>query len=247
MDTAATNDTLTVLERCRISSPTASVGNRSLPITFFDMIWLLHFPINQLFFYEFPHSRAHFMETIVPNLKHSLSITLQHFFPFSSNLIVFPGVSRKPEIRHVEGDSVTLILAESSLDFADLVGNHPRACDMFYPLVPQLGPVVKQSDFVAIPLFALQVTFFENSGISIGITNHHVLCDASTKFDFLKAWTSIARHSTDDTFLANWDFPFYDRVIKYDDSLDKIFMNERVVETLISEYQPLSSTCWPDF
>nr|GEU33515.1 malonyl-coenzyme A:anthocyanin 3-O-glucoside-6''-O-malonyltransferase-like [Tanacetum cinerariifolium] len=48
---------------------------------------------------------------------------------------------------------------------------------------------------MVIPLFAVQVTFYENSGFSIGITNHHVLCDASTKYDFLMAWTSIARHA----------------------------------------------------
>ncbi|KAD7117452.1 hypothetical protein E3N88_04720 [Mikania micrantha] len=188
---------LTVVDTCRISPPPATVGNRSMPLTFFDIIFLHHFPINQLFFYESPHPISHFMQTIVPNLKHSLSITLQHMFPFASNLILFsnPNHSRKPEIRHVEGDSVQFTLAECDLDFHDLAGYHPRACDKFYQLVPQLGQPVEGSDCLVIPLFAVQVTVFKNSGISIGITNHHVLCDATTKYDFLKAWTSIAQNA----------------------------------------------------
>ncbi|KAJ0432402.1 putative anthocyanin 6''-O-malonyltransferase [Helianthus annuus] len=133
---------LTVLERSRISPPPATIGHRSLPLTFFDITWLLSPPSHHLFFYHFPHSKSHFMETIVPNLKHSLSITLQHYFPFASNLVVFPNDStftKKPVIRHVEGDSVAVTFAESTLDFSDLTGNHPRKCENFYPLVPELG------------------------------------------------------------------------------------------------------------
>ncbi|MFS8023798.1 putative transferase [Helianthus anomalus] len=174
---------LTVVESCRISPPPATVGNRSLPLTFFDNMFLLHFPINQLFFYEFPHSKPHFMQTIVSNLKQSLSITLQHFFPFTSNLIAFPSNhhSRKPEIRYVEGDSVRFTLAECDLDFKDLAG---------------------------------------------------------TKYDFLKAWTSIARHGTDGLLLADQALPVFDRLVQYPESLDKMFVNQPRVETLNLEYQP---------
>lgn len=130
-------------------------------------------------------------------------------------------------------------LAEcSNLDFNDLVGYHPRACDKFYQLVPQLGCPVKGSGFLAIPLFAVQVTVFDNFGFSIGITNHHVLCDATTKYDFLKAWTSIARYGSDEWYLANHSLPVYERVIEYPDHLDKMFMNQPRVETLSLEYQP---------
>nr|GFC19415.1 malonyl-coenzyme A:anthocyanin 3-O-glucoside-6''-O-malonyltransferase-like [Tanacetum cinerariifolium] len=160
------------------------------------------------------------------------------------NLLVFPkpndsSLARQPEIRYEEGDYVVLTFVECGhLDFDDLIGNHPRACDKFYPLVPSLGHVVRESDFMVIPLFAVQVTFYENSGFSIGITNHHVLCDASTKYDFLMAWTSIARHGTDELFLAKRsNLPVYDRLIKYPDSFDQMFIKESGVETLYSKYQ----------
>lgn len=234
---------LTVLENCRISPPPATVGERSLPLTFFDTIWLLFFPIQQVFFYEFPHSKQHFIQTIIPKLKHSLSITLQHFFPFASNLIVFPKpnhsiVARNPEIRHVEGDSVAVTFAESALDFNDLTGNHPRECNKFYPLVPLLPHSTKVADHVSIPLFSVQVTLFENSGFSIGLTNHHTLCDASTRFNFLKAWTSIARNGSDELFLSSGSLPLYDRVIKYPTTLDEIHLNQPGIETIEEGYQP---------
>ncbi|KAJ0429550.1 putative anthocyanin 6''-O-malonyltransferase [Helianthus annuus] len=158
---------LNVLEKCRISPPPATVGDRSLPLTFFDAVWLLFFPVHQVFFYDFPHPTSYFLETIVPNLKHSLSITLQHFFPFAGTLVLYPNQkhlsnAKRPEIRHVEGDSVALTFAESSLDFDDLTGNHLRESHKFYPLIPGLGQPSKVSNYVTIPLFTMQVTIFPN-------------------------------------------------------------------------------------
>ncbi|CAH1414536.1 unnamed protein product [Lactuca virosa] len=238
---------LTVLEHSQISPPPATIGHRSLPLTFFDITWLLFPPVHHIFFYEFPHSKSHFMETIVPNLKHSLSLTLQHFFPFVGNLIVFPnpntsGVIRKPEIQHVEGDSVTLTIAECNLDFDDLSGNHQRKCENFYPLVPPLGNAVKASDYVSIPLFSVQVTFFRDAGISIGMTNHHSLGDANTRFGFLKAWSSIATSGGDESFLATGSQPIYERLIDFP-KLDENKLNKTNLDTF---YQPPALVCSSD-
>ncbi|CAH1436237.1 unnamed protein product [Lactuca virosa] len=231
---------LTVLENSQVSAPPATVGDRILPLTFFDTIWLSRFPVHQVFFYDSIHSKQYFLETIVPNLKNSLSITLQHFFPFAGNLILFPNPSfeKKPEIRHVEGDSVAFTIAECLLDFNDLIGNHTRKCDMFYPLVPLLGRAKQGSDYLIIPTFSVQVTLFPNSGFSIGITNHHSLADASTRYHFVKAWSSIAKHGTDEFFLASGSLPFYERVIQYPSSLDEVSLNIPGTRAINMEYQP---------
>ncbi|XP_071703584.1 malonyl-coenzyme A:anthocyanin 3-O-glucoside-6''-O-malonyltransferase-like [Rutidosis leptorrhynchoides] len=236
----ATSD-LTIIEQCRISPPPFTIGHRSMPLTFFDMTWLLFPPVHHTFFYDFPHSKSHFLETVVPNLKHSLSLTLQHFFPFVSNLFVFTvpdhsGLIKKPEIRHVEGDYVALTFAESSADFTDLTGNHPRKCEKFYPLVPHLGKAVKTSDYVSIPLFSVQVTFFPNSGISIGTTNHHSLADATTRFRFLKVWTSMAKFGEDRSDILTRAPPIYDRLIDIP-KLDEKKLKETKLESF---YQPPS-------
>ncbi|KAI3743276.1 hypothetical protein L1987_60982 [Smallanthus sonchifolius] len=233
---ASLNPILTVVEQSQVSPPPATVPDTSLPLTFFDILFLLRPPIHFLFFYDLPLSKPQFTETIVPNLKHSLSITLQHFFPYAGNLIVFPNRTRKPEIRYVEGDSVKVTFVECNLDFHDLTGYHPRNCDKFYHLIPLLGDCSKISDFVKIPVFSLQVTIFPNCGISIGMSIHHSLVDASTQFSFLKAWTSIARCGTDESFLANGTLPVYERLVKYPER-DEMFLNRTKLETFNEDYQ----------
>ncbi|KAJ0434096.1 putative anthocyanin 6''-O-malonyltransferase [Helianthus annuus] len=235
---------LTVLEESQVSPPVATVGDRLLSLTFFDFMWLRLPPIHLLFFYELSNiTQTQFTETISPNLKHSLSITLQHFFPFAGKLFVYPTSTQKPEIRYVEGDSVTVTFTECNLDFNELTGNHPRDCEMFYHLVPLLGQADKTSDSTKIPVFSVQVTLFPNSGISIGMTNHHCLCDASMNILFLKAWTSIARFGSDKSFLANGTLPFYGRVIK-NAKLDENYLKFANLESFKEEYQP-SKLCGP--
>ncbi|MFS7989748.1 putative anthocyanin 6''-O-malonyltransferase [Helianthus anomalus] len=227
---------LTVLDQPLVSPPPATVSDTSLPLTFFDIFYVSAPPIHFLFFYDLPLSTLQFTNTLVPNLKHSLSITLQHFFPYPSNLIVFPDRTRKPEIRYVEGDSVKVTFAECNLDFHDLTGYHPRDCDKFYHLIPLLGDCSKISNYVKIPVFSLQVTIFPNCGISIGMSIHHCLVDATTQFSFLKAWTSIARCGTDESFLANGTFPIYERLVKYPE-LDEIYLKRAKIEAFNKDYQ----------
>ncbi|KAI7757336.1 hypothetical protein M8C21_017120 [Ambrosia artemisiifolia] len=228
---------MNVHEQHKVSPLPATVGNGLLPLTYFDFLWLTQPPIHNLFFYELSITQTQFIETIIPSLKHSLSITLQHFFPFAGNLFVFPTSTKKPEIRYVEGDSVVVTFTECNLDFNELTGNHPRDCEMFYHLTPLLGEPYKTPDFTKIPLFSIQVTLFPNSGISIGMTNHHCLGDASTRFYFLKAWTSIARFGSDESFLANGTMPFYDRPIE-NPSLDENYLKFAKVENFQEKYQP---------
>ncbi|KAL4573057.1 hypothetical protein LXL04_019850 [Taraxacum kok-saghyz] len=227
---------LTILEESQVSPPPTTVSNRSLPLTFFDFLWLTSPPVNTVFFYELPITKTEFTKTIVPKLKTSLSITLQHFFPFVGNLIIFPSPDKKPEIRYVEGDSVKVTFAECNLDFNDLTGNHPRDCDKFYHLVPLLKRTVEVSDFITLPVFSVQVTLFPNNGFSIGMTNHHSLGDASTRFCFLKAWASIANSGTDELFLTNGTLPVFDRLVKYP-KLDESYLKYAKVETFNDDYQ----------
>ncbi|KAD3066659.1 hypothetical protein R6Q59_019124 [Mikania micrantha] len=228
---------LTILEESHVSPPPATAVRRTLPLAFYDILWLfIPDPVHTLFFYHLPITKTHFTETIVPTLKQSLSTTLQHFFPFAGKLTIFPTRSRIPEIRYADGDSVDFTVAECDLDFNDLTGNHPRNSDKFYHLIPVLGSTAKESDHVTIPVFAVQVTLFPNHGISIGMTNHHSLCDASTRFCFLKAWTAIAQTGSDDWFLANGTLPVFDRLVRYP-KLDESYAKNAKIESFNEEYK----------
>ncbi|XP_073147228.1 malonyl-coenzyme:anthocyanin 5-O-glucoside-6'''-O-malonyltransferase-like [Henckelia pumila] len=223
----------TIHELCHVA-PTAtadSAAEQRLSVTFFDMPWLNFHSIRRLLFYQFPCSKSHFLETIVPNLTKSLSKTLKNYRPLAGNLL-YPLNSDMPEFRYVPGDSVPVTIAEANeaSDFDYLTGNQSRIADEFYPFVPDLPEprIDSESGFKIVPLFSVQITLFPGSGICIGFCNHHSIGDASSIVGFMKAWSSVCRLGGDDEL---WDqsvpFPFYDRsVIKDPLGLKNIFWNK---------------------
>ncbi|KAJ4971028.1 hypothetical protein NE237_004127 [Protea cynaroides] len=206
-----------VLDRYNIAPPPGSVTTTStiLPLTFFDIRWLPLPPVELLFFYEFPYPISQFMQSHLPNLKRTLSSTLIHFYPLAGNLS-WPKEPNQPMICYTEGDSVSFTLAESNADFNHLSSNHLRNAIDFRPLVPPLpasGSIV--------PILAIQVTIFPNTGICIGITHHHSICDGRGFTHFMKTWASIS------TLESSEPLPLLDRtVVKDHDGITKIFLDE---------------------
>uniref|UniRef100_A0A2N9IJ83 Anthocyanin acyltransferase n=1 Tax=Fagus sylvatica TaxID=28930 RepID=A0A2N9IJ83_FAGSY len=199
--------TVKVLDNCYVSPPPNSAPQTSLPLTFFDIPWLFFSPAQTLFFYEYPYLTNYFTSTAFPNLKHSLSLTLQQYYPFAGNLKSTPK-SGKPELVYKEGDKVQLTLAESTGDFNHLSGNHPRDVNEFYQLVPNL-PTCFSGEKHLIPLLAVQVTVFPNAGICIGLTHHHVAGDGRTFNNFMKTWAWF--YSLGDYSSPIKSLPCYDR------------------------------------
>lgn len=107
-----------------------------------------------------------------------------------------------PEFRYRSGDSVSFTVSESSNNsFDDLVGNHPHSAHEFYSFVPQLPPIVEESDGKTFQVLAVQVTLFEGRGVCIGMAMHHSVCDAPAFLGFITAWASITKHGGDEEFL----------------------------------------------
>ncbi|OMO63396.1 Transferase [Corchorus olitorius] len=144
-----------VLDSCHVSPPPGSVPNTSLRLTFFDLPWFPFPNIQRLFFYKFPHPTSHFMETIIPLLKHSLSLTLQHFFPYAAKLIC-PPPPGKPYIHYRDGDFVTFTVVESSADFNHIVANYPRDVKVLQPFAPKLLPTEAEDGIRFLPIVAFQ-------------------------------------------------------------------------------------------
>ncbi|KAK6134832.1 hypothetical protein DH2020_031421 [Rehmannia glutinosa] len=133
-----------------------------------------------------------------------------------------------PVFRYVAGDSVSLTIAESSNGFDELVGNHARDADQFYDFVPEMPPVKNEPNYKIVPVIALQVTLFPDSGICIGFANHHSIGDASSIVGFIRAWASITQHGGDDEFIltkqGDSSLPIFDRsVIKDPNGIDSIY------------------------
>ncbi|KAF6157908.1 hypothetical protein GIB67_015224 [Kingdonia uniflora] len=88
-------------------------------------------------------------------MKHSLSLTLQHFFPLAGNLTWCPQ-STVPEIVYVDGDSVSFTIVESDFSFDHLCENHSRDAKEFSPLNTPLLPRSSATGEIEYPLLALR-------------------------------------------------------------------------------------------
>ncbi|KAK6240240.1 hypothetical protein QUC31_005709 [Theobroma cacao] len=216
-----------ILEHCQVSPPPDSVNPQTslIPLTFFDVPWLFFAPTQPLFFYPYPYSTSHFLSATLPTLKQSLSLTLQHFFPFAGHLVL-DSKSNRPKIVYNEKHSfVSLTFAESNADFHYISGDRPRDVEEFHPLVPSLERSLQSSDDEneALPLLAVKVTVFPNSGLCIGLAYHHVAADGRTFDNFIKTWASFHK---DSSFLIT-AMPSYDRTLVIDKhGLEAIFLKE---------------------
>ncbi|KAL3714830.1 hypothetical protein ACJRO7_006692 [Eucalyptus globulus] len=201
-----------ILHRYDISPPPDSVPATALPLTFFDIPWLLCCPMQRLFFYDFPQSPPSFAQTTLPLLVRSLSLCLRRFFPFAGSLVLPLAPPQKPYILYSVGDSLSLTVAESTADFAELISDEARSATLIHPLVPQLPPPRKSEGAHLRPIMAIQVTLFPNKGICIGVQFLHVAADGRSFNHFMKSWASIHRSGGDpNCFDPNDSSPFHDR------------------------------------
>ncbi|XP_057447734.1 phenolic glucoside malonyltransferase 1-like [Lotus japonicus] len=212
-----------VVEACSVE-PLQGATPTSLPLTFFDLLWLRFPPVERLFFYSFPHSTSSFFDSVLPTLKHSLSLTLQHFLPLAGN-IIWPHDSPKPIINYVPGDTVSFTVAESNVDFNYLCSDLYEA-EKRYHLIPHLTTSHEKAS-----LIALQVTLFPNSGFCIGLTSHHAGLDGKSSTSFMKSWafscSKLQKEGLSSLFPLPEDLtPFFDRsVIKDPTGITEVYIN----------------------
>ncbi|XP_028783883.1 anthocyanin 5-aromatic acyltransferase-like [Neltuma alba] len=226
-----------IMEQSRVSAPPHSTSPTSLPLTFLDLPWLFFSPNQPLFFFPFPFSLSHFTTFTLPNLKLSLSLTLQHYFPFAGTFVPSPEPS-KPHIVYSEASSVSLVVAESSDDFSHLCGNHARDANRFYSLVPKL-----KSGKEEIPLMAIQITVFPDSGICIGLAYLHIVADGRTFHNFMNTWAAYC--SSQASSFPPKSLPFYDRSVIVDShGLEEVFLKQwrRKKTSFIDETKVKSSS-----
>jgi len=191
-------------------SPKNETSPTTFPFTFFDTLWVRFPPVERLFFYEHTNlSTNFFFDSILPNLKHSLELTLSHFLLLVGN-ITWPQDSPHPIINYVPSDSIPLVVGESNENFNLLCSNLCEV-DKKQHLIPTLEISHEKASIIS-----LQVTFFPNHGFCIGITTHHAAVDGKSSTLFMKAWSYFCSNlEKNTTFLSlPQDLtPFFDRSI----------------------------------
>ncbi|KAG9146107.1 hypothetical protein Leryth_015895 [Lithospermum erythrorhizon] len=188
---------VTVLESCFAAPPPNTVSEMSHPLSYSDMVWIGFSPVQRLLFYQIPVSRSNFIDTIIPQIKKSVSLALKYFPTLAGNLIIYSGHSRKPDIRFSVGDSI------SNLVFADNPGTVMNFTHWFLKS-PKIDEI--RWGKVGSPPCS------PGNGICIGIATQHVAGDGSSMLSFVKAWAMICKLGEDFEESKGVEFsPTYDR------------------------------------
>ncbi|WJX75331.1 hypothetical protein P8452_58872 [Trifolium repens] len=245
---ASPNNHIKIHEECKVAPHSST--QLSLPLTFFDLIWLRFHPVERIFFYTLQNSQSHptfFFQNLVPKLKSSLSLTLQHFLPLAGN-IVWPSDSPKPFIQFNPNDGgVSLLLAQCDDDDIDfnkiLEHNSSHEASLSRSFVPDL----ESTDSFA-SIISIQITLFPKSGFSIGISTHHAVLDGKSSTMFVKAWASICK-SLEETNSPNLE-PFLEpilerEVIKDPKDLENVFINTKAIQQSESDKKQKFSFGFP--
>ncbi|WRX20983.1 hypothetical protein QQP08_013470 [Theobroma cacao] len=212
----ASPHTVQVLETTRATpafdSPISTI-EFSLPLTFFDTLFLKFGSIERIFFYQLNGSNPeYFNSVILPKLKRSLSLTLLQYFPLASNLR-WPSNSPNPSLH-------TLLVMEFC---SKLLSNEIHKALELHFLEPQL----MMTDNIA-TIIALQITLFPSQGFCVGITTHHAILDGKSITMFVKSWVYLCKKgNTKNSSLPPELTLFYDRnVIKNPSGLDLVYLNQ---------------------
>ncbi|KAL0664695.1 hypothetical protein Bca4012_101533 [Brassica carinata] len=165
-----------------------SVNSLAIPLTFFDIPWLVFNPVKRVFFYKITGStREHFHSFILPKLKLSLSLVLRDYLPLCGCITSNPN-EPKPSIVVSQKDAVSVTIAETDADFSLLSSYGQRPAFELHALIPEL-PVSDDSAKV----LSLQITLFPEQGFSIGVAAHHGVVDGKMSTMFVKAWAHTCK------------------------------------------------------
>ncbi|KAM7274893.1 hypothetical protein ACFE04_016759 [Oxalis oulophora] len=190
-----------VVDEFQVAPPPGTLpATLYLPLTFYDLAMLTkmrNYTFKRLFFYANPRSLDHFTQVTIPLLKSSLSVTLQHFYPFVSKLIL-PPVPQKPYFLFTEGDSISFIVArytgDESHPFDYVTSDQAKDVTLLQSFAPTLPKTSVSSDGTRThSLLAIQLTMFPDQGICIGIGFNHTLADGRTYNHFIKSWAAVCR------------------------------------------------------
>ncbi|KAK4726566.1 hypothetical protein R3W88_031483 [Solanum pinnatisectum] len=151
-----------MIEQFQVAPPPCSAAELTLRLTYFDHTSLSFGCNRQILFYNLPISKPDFIQTIIPSLKHSLSLALKYYTILAGNLVCpIINSSGYPELRYKTGDSVSVIFSKTTtMDFNYLIGNHPRKAKDFYPFIPQLEEPKDAPGVQLAPVLAIKVTLF---------------------------------------------------------------------------------------
>ncbi|GLJ43005.1 hypothetical protein SUGI_0892540 [Cryptomeria japonica] len=182
----------------RISSvaPVIPTERHPMFLANIDLLWLPVNNVQRILFYRIPPENQY--PSIVESLKKSLSSVLVYFYPLAGRLD--KGESGRLEVDYND-EGVEFVEASIDIPFSFLERDGFQYMPFFQDLVPKVNPLQDlvpkvdplQDHNCPRSFLSVQVTSFEEGGICIGTTLHHVIADGNSCWHFMKSWAECSR------------------------------------------------------
>ncbi|GLJ34176.1 hypothetical protein SUGI_0686980 [Cryptomeria japonica] len=151
-----------------------------------DLFWLPINNVQRLFFYT--QSPLNDYSSLIQGMKRSLSSVLVYFYPLAGRLK--KGESGRMEV-DCNDEGAEFREASINIPFKDIEKDGFCRKSFFPKLVHDINLSVNEN--YSRPLLLIQVTAFEEGGICIGTTFHHVIADGNSFWHFLTSWAECSR------------------------------------------------------
>ncbi|CAN6296944.1 unnamed protein product [Urochloa humidicola] len=203
MMTATRSSRFRVVETTLVPAAGPALPAQSVPLTFFDVKWLHHPPVERVFLYRLSPDAD--VAAIVAGLKASLPQALRAYYPLAGRVRLIRSSTSVAghELCYAPGDAVPFTTAEYEYEGGvDKLGGsddeEPVRVAALAPLVPQLpkGRAVLAVQATAIydclPIISGSSRVRVISGLAVGVTVHHSACDGGGSTRFLHTWAASA-------------------------------------------------------
>ncbi|KAH7283337.1 hypothetical protein KP509_34G002100 [Ceratopteris richardii] len=160
--------------------PETPTERRTFFLSCLDIFWKdVHYNQRLVFYEAVPDEQ----EALANRLKRSLAQCLVHYYPWCGRLVKEgrPAIDcNDAGVEFVEAcvDSPLLQLADEGFQMR--------------PLFRQLCQHVDHTKDNS-PLLSVQVTFFSDGGVAVGITQSHVIADGQALWNFMMSWSECSR------------------------------------------------------
>ncbi|KAK9698958.1 hypothetical protein RND81_08G143600 [Saponaria officinalis] len=148
------------------------------------------------------------IEKFIESLKHSLSLTLVHFYPLAGRLVTKVDEEKHESLVFVDcnrGPGARFIHATLDMTISNILSSTdvPLVVQSFFDNDRAVG-----HDSHTRPLLSVQITELID-GVFIGCSINHVLVDGTSFWHFWNLWSEIHRRNTDKDLVCL--APVYDR------------------------------------
>ncbi|XP_028804335.1 uncharacterized acetyltransferase At3g50280-like [Neltuma alba] len=140
-----------------------------------------------------PHNPPFSIDSLLGRLKHSLSLTLLHFYPLTGRLVTARPPSYSVFVDCDNSEGARFIYAKLDMTVSDILSpiDVPAVVQSFFDHDRAVN-----HDGHSLPLLSVQVTELTD-GVFIGCSMNHCLADGNSFWRFFSAWSEIFRAQGD--------------------------------------------------